>query len=223
MFDFDRVPLPQYSRKEDVINSISHAIGVPVCIAALIMCFIKIGTQITPLQIFTLLLCGLCCIILYAGSAFYHGLKPGRLKKIARVLDHSNIFLMITGCMSVFFLMCYIDYNRTLAIIMFAVSWVLTLLGIFLTFMNQEKFKKVQMVMYIFLGWLIFVGAKTVWRSSEDGKKFMLFVAIGGALYLIGAVLYGVGKKRPYVHCVFHIFVLAGTLCQFAGMYLYLI
>lgn len=223
MFDFSKVPLPEYSRKEDIINSVSHALGVPVCIAALIMCFIKIGADITPLQIFTLLLCGLCCVILYAGSAFYHGLKPSYLKRIARVLDHSNIFLMITGCMSVFFLMCYINYNRTLAIIMFAVSWVLTLLGIFLTFMNQEKFKKVQMIMYIFLGWLILIGAKTVWQASEEGKKFMIFVAVGGVLYLIGAVLYGVGKKRPYVHFVFHLFVLGGTVCQFAGMYLYLI
>ena len=223
MFDFSKVPLPDYSRKEDIINSVSHAVGVPVCIAALIMCFIKLGSDITPLQIFTMLLCGACSIILYAGSAFYHGLKPGKLKKIARVLDHSNIFLMITGCMSVFFLMCYIDYNRTLAIIMFIVSWVLTLLGIFLTFMDQERFKKVQMVMYIFLGWLILIGAKTVWQSSDDGKKFMIFVAVGGASYLIGAVLYGIGKKRPYVHCVFHIFVLMGTLFQFAGLYLYLI
>ena len=223
MFDFNKVPLPDYSRKEDIINSVSHAVGVPVCIAALIMCFVKLGSDITPLQIFTMLLCGACSIILYAGSAFYHGLKPSYLKRIARVLDHSNIFLMITGCMSVFFLMCYIDYNRTLAIIMFIVSWVLTLLGILLTFMDQERFKKVQMVMYIFLGWLILIGAKTVWQSSVEGKKFMLFVAVGGASYLIGAVLYGVGKKRPYVHCVFHIFVLLGTLFQFAGLYLYLI
>lgn len=223
MFDFSKVPLPAYSRKEDILNSVSHAIGVPVCIAALIMCFIKIGADITPLEIFTMLLCGACSILLYAGSAFYHGLRPGKLKKIARVLDHSNVFLMITGCMSVFFLMCYIDYNRTLAIIMFIVSWVLTLLGIFLTFMDQEKFKKVQMAMYVFLGWLILIGAKTVWQSSEDGKKFMIFVAVGGVSYLIGAVLYGVGKKRPYFHCIFHIFVLLGTLFQFAGLYLYLI
>ena len=110
MFDFSKVPLPEYSRKEDIINSVSHAVGVPVCIAALVMCFIKIGSDITPLQIFTMLLCGACSIVLYAGSAFYHGLKPSYLKRIARVLDHSNIFLMITGCMSVFFLMCYINY-----------------------------------------------------------------------------------------------------------------
>ena len=190
MFDFSKVPLPSYSRKEDILNCVTHAIGVPVCVTALIMCFVKLGADITPLQIFTMLLCGVCSVILYAGSAFYHGIKPGRLKQIARVLD---------------------------------VSWVLTLLGIFLTFMDQEKFKKVQMIMYIFLGWLILIGAKIVWQASENGKKFMLFVIAGGIIYLIGAAFYGLGKKRPYVHSVFHIFVLAGTVCQFAGMYLYLI
>ncbi len=223
MFDFSKVPLPDYSRKEDMINCITHALGVPVCVTALIMCFIKMGSSITPLQIFTMLLCGVCSIILYLGSAFYHGIKPGRLKQIARVLDHSNVFLMITGSMSVFFLMSLIEHNRLMAIILFVVSWVLTLLGIFLTFMDQERFKKVQMVMYIFLGWLILIGAKIVWQASENGKKFMLFVIAGGIIYLIGAVFYGLGKKRPYIHSVFHIFVLAGTVCQFTGMYLYLI
>ena len=223
MFDFKKVIIPDYTRVEDVINSVTHALGVPMSILAVVLSFVKIGKNISAAQITGIIIYGLCMALLYFGSAFYHGLKPGFLKQIARVLDHSNIFLMIAGSLSAFFLLGVFDFNRTQAVIFLVLSWVGAIIGILLTFMDQERFKKIQMVMYIFLGWLALFSMKTIYDNFVFGKIILIFLIVGGVVYMLGAAVYGIGKKKRYVHAIFHIFVLAGTIIQFIGIYKYMI
>lgn len=223
MFDFKKVPLPDYTRVEDVLNSVTHAIGVPLGITAVVFTAAKLGNGATAADIAGIALYGACMILLYMGSAFYHGLKPGFLKQIARVLDHSNVFLMIAGSLSAFYLLGVFDYNKTQALIFLVLSWIGALTGILLTFMDQEKFKKVQMIMYIFLGWLALFCMKTIYDNYETGKIIISLFVIGGVVYMLGAAVYGIGKKKRYVHALFHLFVLAGTAIQFVGIYNYMI
>lgn len=222
MFDFDKVPLPDYSRLEDTVNSVTHALGVPVVIAAAVLSFLKDGA-LAPLQAAAIVICAVSSGIMYFGSAFYHGLKPGKTKQIARVLDHSNIFLMIAGTLTAFYLLGVIQTQRTLAIALTVFSWVVSLIGILLTFMDLHKFRKVQMAMYICLGWTAIFGIFSLYKLGGDYHSFVLLVFIGGLLYTLGAVLYGVGKKLRYVHAVFHIFVLAATVLQFFAIYKYML
>ena len=223
MFDFKKVPLPDYTRFEDKINSVTHALGVPLSILAIVLSALKVKDGATPSQIAGIILYGGCMALLYFGSAFYHGLKPGFVKKVARVLDHSNVFLMIAGSLSAFFLLGVFDHNKTQAIIFLVLSWVGALSGIFLTLMDQEKLKKVQMVMYIFLGWLALFSMKTIYDNYTAGKIIIALFVIGGVVYMLGAAVYGIGKKKRYFHAVFHFFVLAGTVIQFIGIYNYML
>lgn len=223
MFDFKKVPLPDYTRVEDTINSITHALGVPLSIFAIIISALKIKDGPTGAEIAGIVIYGTCMALLYFGSAFYHGLKPGFIKQVARVLDHSNIFLMIAGSLTAFYLVGVFDHDRTQAIVFCVLSWVGALVGILLTVMDQERFKKVQMVMYIFLGWLSLFSMKTIYDNYETGKIIITLFIVGGVVYMLGAAVYGIGKKKRFVHAIFHIFVLAGTVIQFIGVYNYML
>lgn len=223
MFDFKSVPLPDYTRFEDIINSITHALGVPLSIIAVVLSALKIKDGATAAEIAGIVIYGSCMALLYLGSAFYHGLRPGFLKQVARVLDHSNIFLMIAGSLSAFFLLGVFNHNKTQAIIFLVLSWVGAIAGILLTVMDQERFKKIQMVMYIFLGWLALFSMKTIYDGYETGKIIITLFIVGGVVYMLGAAVYGIGKKKRYFHAIFHFFVLAGTIIQFVGIYNYMI
>ena len=89
--------------------------------------------------------------------------------------------------------------------------------------MNQEKFKVIQMIMYIAMGWAIVIGFACVYKFSELGKMSVIFILGGGIAYTVGAILYGVGKKVKYIHSVFHVFILAGSVLQFVGIYKYML
>lgn len=223
MFDFRKVPLPDYTRLEDTINSVTHAVGVPLSIFAIIISAMKIRGGATAADIAGIIIYGGCMALLYFGSAFYHGLKPGFIKQVARVLDHSNVFLMIAGSLTAFYLLGVFDHDRKQAVIFCILSWVGALSGILLTVMDQERFKKIQMVMYIFLGWLSLFSMKTIYDNYDAGKTIIILVVAGGVVYLLGAAVYGIGKKKRFVHSIFHIFVLAGTVIQFVGIYNYML
>lgn len=102
---------------------------------------------------------------------------------------------------------------------LFTVSWVVTAAGILFTLMDQERFKVLQMILYMVLGWSVVISIKYVRSASLEGQMLFRFIIIGGIVYTVGAVLYGIGKKIPYIHAVFHIFILAGTVLQFYGIY----
>lgn len=223
MFDFKKVPLPDYTRAEDILNSVTHALGIPLSIFAIIISAMKIREGATAAEILGIIIYGGSMALLYFGSAFYHGLKPGFVKQVARVLDHSNVFLMIAGSLTAFYLLGVFDHDRKQAVIFCILSWVGALSGILLTVMDQERFKKVQMIMYIFLGWLSIFSMKTIYDNYTTGKIIILLFVIGGVVYMLGAAVYGIGKKKRFVHSLFHIFVLAGTVIQFIGIYNYLL
>lgn len=222
MFDFQSVPLPDYTRAEDTVNSVTHALGVPLVIVMTVLCFLKPGAQLPGVRVAGLLLCCFASVLMYAGSAFYHGLRPSPTKRVARVLDHSNIFMMIAGTLTAFYLLGVYQSNRALAVGLCAASWVISVVGIVLTFMDLHKFRKLQMAMYLVLGWSAVIGFFNVWRLGENGKHFVILVAVGGVLYSVGAILYGVGKKIRYIHAVFHVFILAATAIQLFGIYKYM-
>lgn len=223
MFDFKSVPIPNYSRKEDWVNSVTHMIGVPFAVFALVMCIAKCVRLSNFGFIPSVVTYGITMIILYASSAVYHGFNPSFPKRVLRVVDHSVIFLLIAGTVTPFSLIAIkaVNFKMGMAICIF--NWVMAVLGIFFTFMNQEKFKVVQMIMYMTMGWSVIIGLSRVYKFSELGKMSVIFILAGGIIYTVGAVLYGIGKKVKYIHSVFHIFILAGSALQFVGIYKYMI
>lgn len=222
MFDFRRVPLPNYSRAEDGVNSATHAIGVPFAVISAVLLFNKFGEAVTTEQKVCTVIYAVSMFIVFFGSAFYHGLKPGYKKQVARVLDHSNIFLMISGTVTAFGIFAVKPLNHTMGIVLPIVVWTASAVGIFLNFLDLDKFKWLQLVMYVALGWSAIAGLIPIYKTDDAGKTFVWTVLAGGASYTLGALLYVIGKKHKYFHAVFHMFVLAGAVLLFTAIYRYI-
>lgn len=219
-----KVHLPNYSNLEDKINSITHMIGVPFGIVALLLCVRRSLESGSTWSLVSSIIYGTSIIVLFAGSATYHFLRPGKAKKILRIIDHCLIFLLIAGSVTPFALVAVRPEHPLMGWLGIVIAWGAALVGIIGTSINHEKFKKVQMVLYVGIGWVLLIGVRTMLEvfSGPFRPGFWLLLA-GGICYTTGAILYGVGKKLPYFHAIFHVFVLAGTVIHFISVYNYVL
>lgn len=223
-FIMQDVKLPNYSNLEDKINSVTHMIGVPLGIVALVLC---VGRSIESGSIWSLvasIIYGVSIIVLFAGSATYHFIKPGKAKKVLRIIDHCVIFLLIAGSVTPYALVAIRPEHPLACWLGIGIAWGAALFGITGTSINHEKFKKVQMVLYIGIGWILLTGIKVLLEVFSGRYRAGLWLLLaGGFCYTVGAILYGIGKKLPYFHATFHIFVLAGTFIHFISVYNYVL
>lgn len=218
------VKLANYSKTEDTVNSVTHMLGVPLGITVLILCLKRSIEYGSNWMIVSSVIYGVSMILLYLGSALYHGVKPGKLKKVLRVIDHCLIFLLIAGSLTPYALVSMRPEHPLACWLSIIIAWGAALFGITGTSINHEKFKKVQMVLYIGIGWILILGIKTLLAVfSGEYRMGLYLLLVGGGIYTVGAILYGVGKKLPYFHAVFHLFVLAGSVVQFLSVYDYVL
>lgn len=208
----DNVKLPYYSKSEDKANSISHFIGAVFGAAATVILLIKSEDSS---HVISSLIFGAAMIILYSGSSFYHMLSPGNAKKFARLIDHSVIFVLITGTSIPLMILDVLPYYKTLAVICITVSVVTAVLGITLTFIDQEKFKKLQMVLYMVLGWMCLFLFYPIYKCDPNALLLFGMLILGGAIYTVGTIFYSLGRFKPYFHFIFHLFILGGTVTHF--------
>lgn len=216
-----KVPLPKYTRAEDIVNSVTHAIGVPFFIVAgVLLLKLQIG-KVATVQIVSSVLYIASAIVVFLCSAIYHGLKPGFPKQIARLIDHSDIYFMISGAITSFFMAHVYDHNPKTAIRMIILMWSLSAVGIVLTFMDLKKFNVPQIFMYVLLGWISVFGMRSVYAAGGAETDFVRGIIFGGIFITVGAAIYFVGKKFRYFHAVFHLFVLGGNIIIFLATYQY--
>ena len=217
----EKEPLPPYSRGEEICNMVTHIVGGAFGIAALVLCVIAAALHRNVWGIVSGAIYGVCMILLFTMSSVYHGLTHEKGKRVLRVLDHCTIYVLIAGTYTPIVLSSLRVRYPPLAWTIFGVVWAAAILGITLTAVNMKKFKVFSMITYLVMGWCI-VGcfSKVV---ETIGKNGMIFIFLGGVFYTIGAVLYLIGKKRntPYIHSVFHVFVLAACILQFFAILLY--
>lgn len=203
-----RLGLPNYSLGEEIFSAISHGLGVVAGVVSLII--LLLACQKTPVVISSVSIFAGTMILLYTVSTLYHALGINKAKKVFRVLDHCTIFLLIAGTYTPITL---VGLGGTKGIIMFAVVWAAAILGIILNAIDLKRFAKFSMVCYIAMGWVIIFAMKDFFVNVGTFPVVML--GVGGVFYTVGAVLYGLGKKKAYIHSVWHIFVLAGSVCHF--------
>lgn len=216
---FEKVVLPVYSKTEEILNSVSHGIGVLLGLVFLVVGIQKstVTSNIAGAAVF-----GVSAIILYSCSMLYHSLKAGTAKKAMRLIDHSAIFIMITGTATAMNIITVYPHNKVFSLSVAFVSIGLSILGIVLTFIDQEKYMKVQMRLYIVVGFASAVLAYPIFKYNDVSLLEFCLVIFGGVMYLIGMALYKVGKKRKYFHSIFHLFVLAGSCLHFWAIFIYL-
>ncbi|MBO5280375.1 MAG: hemolysin III family protein [Clostridia bacterium] len=216
------IKIPNYTKGEEVFNMVTHIVGGGIGITATVLCVIFAALHSNPWAVVGSAIYGAMIIVLYTMSSIYHGLSP-RLtaKKVFRVIDHCSIFLLIAGTYTPIALAKIRPVYPVTGWVIFGVVWGVAILGIVANAISIEKFKVFSMICYIGLGWcVVFAWNKTV--ECIDFWGIVLLLA-GGIAYTIGAVLYGIGKKKKYMHSIFHIFVCIGTLLQFFCILFYVV
>lgn len=208
--------LPVYSRGEEIMNMVTHIVGGALGVLALPMCLAKAGDLLDVIG--SLIYCA-CMIALYTMSSVYHGLKPGMAKKVMQVIDHCTIYLLIAGSYSAVLLCGMVKVYARLGWSLFILEWALTALAVTLTAIDLKRYNVFSMCCYIGMGWAVI----PFWRQAMAvlGSGGFWLLLSGGVAYTLGAVLYGVGKKKKWMHSVFHIFVVLGSVLQFLCIYLY--
>lgn len=211
--------LPVYSKGEEIMNMVTHIVGGGLGVIALILCVVKAAMTGGVLRIIGAAIYGLCLITLYTMSSVYHGLHPGMGKKVLQVIDHCTIYFLIAGSYTPICLSALYDYSPALGLGVLAVEWILTAIAATLTAIDLEVYNVFSQTCYIAMGWAIVVVLPQALKAiSWNG---FLFLLLGGIAYTIGAVLYGIGSRVKWMHSVFHIFVVIGSILQFFAIFLY--
>ena len=214
----DRV-LPDYTRGEEIMNMVTHIIGGGLGILVLALCVLRAAFHQNVYGIVGGAIYGISMICLYTMSSVYHGMKPCTGKKVMQVLDHCTIYFLIAGTYSVIALSALRPVNPWLGWGILIFQWALTALAVTLTAIDLHKYNVFSMICYIFMGWCIILFLPVAVKAlTPAGFYWMLS---GGIAYTIGAVLYGIGSRMRWMHSVFHIFVVLGSLLQFISIFCY--
>ena len=211
--------LPNYSRGEEIMNMVTHIVGGGLAVIGLFLCIICAALNRNLWGVGTSLLYGSSLIAMYTISSIYHGLRPNYSKKVMQVIDHCTIYFLIAGTYTVILLSALRPVYPKIAWGIFAFEWALTALAVTLTAIDLKKFGVFSMVCYIGMGWAII----PFWRQVLEvlGPWGFGLLLAGGIAYTIGSILYGLGKRKKWMHSVFHIFVVLGSLLQFFSVLLF--
>ena len=210
--------LPDYTLGEELINAISHGIEAVFGIAALVFCIIKSIMSGSTIAIVSSCLYGSMLVLLYTMSTIYHALKRNRAKHIFRIFDHCTIYLLIAGT---YIPIVLVGIGGAIGWVYFGIVTGAAVIGIIFNAISVDRFKVFSMVCYIAMGWVIVFGFRPLARAVAPQGIILLIV--GGVVYTLGAILYGIGGKHRYFHSIWHFFVLGGSILHFIMIYGYVL
>lgn len=211
--------LPNYSTGEEIMNTVTHIVGGAMGVAALTMCVMLAVQNRNIYGVIGSSIYGFCMIALYSVSSVYHGLRPGMGKKVMQVIDHCTIYFLICGTYTVIALSAIRPIYPKLGWLLLGFEWIMAIIATVLTAIDLKQYRVFSMICYIGMGWAIIPFAKVVMQVLTKPGFYLLLA--GGIAYTIGAVLYGIGSKKKWMHSVFHIFVDIGSLLQFLCVAMY--
>ena len=212
--------LPDYTTGEEIFNMVSHAAGGLFAVVALVLCVTTAFFHHNAWGVATGAIYGATMVLLYTMSSVYHGVRgKGTAKKVLQIIDHCSIFLLIAGCYTPLTLGLLRPEYPVLAWAMFAAVWASAVIGATLNAIDLKRYAVFSMICYLCSGWCIVVSVKPL-LAVMPVSGFVLLIA-GGVAYSFGAVLYGLGRTRRYMHSVFHLFVVAGSVLHFLCILLY--
>ena len=217
----DRV-LPTYTKGEEIFNMTSHIVGAGFAVIALILCVAFSIIRNNTYGLISSIIYGITMILLYTMSSIYHGLSPKlKAKKVLQILDHCSIFLLIAGTYTPFALCTLRAYSPQIGWSIFAINWIMAAIGITLNAIDLKRYRVFSMICYLVMGWCIIVKINIL--PDLLGMKGFVLLALGGVIYTIGAILYGVGVKVKYMHSVFHLCICIASILQFLCIILYVL
>jgi hemolysin III len=201
---------------EEIFHSISHGIGVGLSISGLTLLVVLAVLYGTPSQVISFTIYGVTLIVLYLASTLYHSFQHPQAKQVFKKFDHASIYLLIAGTYTPFLV---IGIQGTWGWALLVIIWSLALIGISFKTFFIHRFKMVSVLTYILMGWLCIVALNEMLANIPAGG--LIWLAAGGIFYTVGVIFYA-SKRIPYTHAVWHLFVLAGSICHFFAVLLYL-
>ena len=216
----DRI-LPDYTKGEEIFNAISHSFGAVFGIVALLTCLFASISKQDVWGITSAIIYGSSLILLYTMSSIYHSLPKGMAKKVLQVIDHCTIYLLIAGTYTPVMLCAVRAVSPGWAWTILGLVWGCAIVAAIFTAIDLKRYAKFSMICYIGMGWCVVLAIKpTLAAIPLNGILWILF---GGIFYTIGAILYGLGKKHRYMHSVFHLFVVTGSVLQYIAILFYVL
>ena len=201
------------------MNTITHAAGSILGIAALVLCVIQAAAHENRYGVVSGVIYGAAMTAMFTISSVYHGLQPNMAKKVMQVIDHCTIYFLIAGTYTIIVLSAIRPVYPRLGWGLFFFEWILAAIATTLTAIDLKQYQVFSMVCYIGMGWAVIPFAKQVYTVMTSGGFFLLLS--GGIAYTVGAVLYGLGSRKKWMHSIFHIFVILGALLQFLCVLFY--
>jgi len=206
-----------YSPREELANSLSHAMGMGLSVAGLALLVTYAAQRGDAWVLSSAALFGATLVLLYTASTLYHAARSDRYKAPLRRLDHAAIFLLIAGTYTPFLL---ISLRGPWGWSLLGVIWGLALLGIVMKIWWTGRFRGLSTALYLAMGWIVLIAAKPLLEHVPSGGLGLLLA--GGLCYTGGTVFY-LWRRLPYHHAIWHLWVLAGSICHWAAVFFYLI
>lgn len=199
----------ELSAREEMANAISHGIGLGLAITAFVILLVSARRQETSLYMVSFLIYGISLSLLYLSSTLYHSFPKGRAKEIFRIIDHGAIYLLIAGSYTP---LALIALNGPLGWSIFGVIWVIAIGGILFKVFLIHRFAILSTLLYLGMGWALLFFIGPLFRALQT--RSFIFLLVGGLLYTSGVVFYAL-QSIKYNHAIWHLFVLAGSICHF--------
>lgn len=197
------------------LNTITHLIGAALALAGVVVLVVLASLRGDPWKIVSFSIYGFTLVALYLLSTIYHGVS-GKVKTIFQKVDHAAIYMLIAGTYTPFTL---VTLRGSWGWPIFAVIWGLAIAGITQEVFLKTKRRILSIVIYISMGWLVILFIRPLARNLPGAG--MAWMITGGLFYTVGIVFYGLDKKIPHGHGIFHFFVLAGSICHYIAILLY--
>ena len=213
--------LPDYTVGEEIFNTVSHIAGAVFGVVTLVLCVVVSALNRNVWGIVGSAIYGGSMIALYTVSSVYHGMKAGTGKKVMQIMDHCTIYCLIAGTYTPILLSSIRRVSPVCCWVLFGVVWGCAAVATVFTAIDLKKYNVLSMICYIGMGWCIVFAIKPALQAIPTAG--FMWILAGGIAYTLGAVLYGLGTKVRYMHSVFHLFVVAGSIMQFFGIIFYIL
>ena len=197
-------------------NSISHLVGAALALAGAVLLIVVAARLGDPWKIVSFSIYGVMLVSLYVFSTLYHSVRGGRAKNVLRKFDHCSIYLLIAGTYTPFAL---VSLRDSWGWWLFGVIWGLALIGMAQEIWLAKGARVWSLVIYLLMGWLAMAVVVPLWRALTPAG--FAWLAAGGACYTLGIVFYATDHKVRHGHGLWHLFVLAGSICHFFAVLLF--
>ncbi len=200
--------LPGRDRLEEIANAVTHGAGAFLSLAGLVLMSARAARFGSVVQVVASGIFGSSLVLLYAVSALYHAAREPRAKRTLGVLDHASIYLLIAGSYTAFSLGVV---GGAAGWLVFGLEWALAAAGIVLTALFMERMRNIGVVLYVAMGWLIVIAWRPLVAAAPPASVVLLIA--GGVAYTAGVAFYAM-KRTRWMHTVWHLFVLGGSVCH---------